>query len=303
MDRLTTMRVFARVAETGSFTKAALGLNLPRATVSAAIQAVEVQAGTRLLNRTTRRVALTVDGAAYLERCLRLLDDVDDMDLLFRQERELPRGRLKVSLPERLANHTLIPALPAFLARYPALSLELGVSDRYVDLVQDGIDCVIRGGDLKDSRLIGRRLGEIVQGSFASPDYLARHGWPVQPSDLGQHRVIGYVAPSSGGADFSWKYQESGTVKSIPAPSPLAVDNAETQVMAAKAGLGIIQVPVYGVQPLINAGVLKEILTDFRPPPLALSVLYPHRRHRSPKLSVFVAWVEQVLAEAGVFRR
>lgn len=299
MDHLAALRVFIRVAESGSFSRAAEALNLPRASVTTAVQAVETRAGTRLLSRTTRRVALTPDGTAYLERCRRLLDDVDDMDALFRQGADQIKGRLKVSLPERLANHTLIPALPAFLARYPGVQVELAVTDRFVDLVGEGVDCVIRAGELRDSRLIGRRLGTMVQGSFASPAYLSAHGTPIEPADLPGHRLIGYVGPQ--GADFSWEYMEAGRPRQIVVPARLAVDNAEAQVAAAMAGLGLIQVPVYGIRPQVKDGRLAEVLAGYRPPPLPMTVLYPHRRHRSPKVTAFIDWVESVLAAARVF--
>lgn len=301
MDRLEALRVFVRVAEGASFSRAAEDLHLPRASVSAAVQRVEALAGTRLLSRTTRKVALTADGVAYLERCRRLLDEMEDLDGLFRQGADRIKGWLRVSLPERLANHTLIPALPAFLARHPALRVELAVTDRFIDLVGEGVDCVIRSGELRDSRLIGRRLGEMVQGSFASPAYLAAHGVPASPDDLGGHRLIGY-ASSEGGVDLTWDWQDKGEVRRVAMAARVAVDNAEAQIACAIAGLGLIQLPVHGVRHHVREGHLVEVLAQWRPPPLPTTVLYPHRRHRSPKVVAFIAWVEEVLAAAGMFQ-
>lgn len=296
MDHLAALRVFVRVAESNSFSRAAEILGLPRASVSAAVQAVETRAGTRLLNRTTRRVALTPDGQAFLDRCRRLLDDVEDMDGLFRQGPDRVGGRLRVSLPERLANRVLIPALPQLLDRHPGLQVDLSVTDRFVDLVADGVDCVIRAGELKDSRLIGRRLGAMVQGTFASPTYLARHGTPALPADLAGHRMIGYVSAVDG-LDFAW----DGPDGAMTLGGRLAVDSAAARVTGALAGLGLIQAPAYGLRGHVAAGRLVEILPGYRPSPLPLSVLYPHRRRHSPKVDAFIAWAETVLEREGVF--
>lgn len=301
MDHLAALKVFVRVAESGSFSRAAEDLGLPRASVSTAVQAVEARAGTRLLNRTTRRVALTADGLAFLERAHRLLDEAEELDGLFRQGDDRVKGGLKVSLPERLATHVLIPALPAFLARYRGLRLELSVTDRFVDLIAGGVDCVIRGGELPDSALVGRRLGTLVQGTFASPAYLAALGTPRVPDDLAGHRLIGYVSPSAAGTDFSWEGRQGETVRTLALSGSVAVDNAEAQVACALAGLGLIQVPVHGMRSLVAVGRMVEVLAAFRPPPLPMTVLYPHRRHRSPKVVAFIAWVETVLAAAEVW--
>lgn len=293
MDQLTALRVFARVAEAGSFSRAAEDLGLPRATVSTAVQAVEARAGARLLNRTTRRVALSADGAVFLERCKHLLDQADELDGLFRPGPDRVRGTLRVSLPERLANHTLIPALPDFVARYPALRLELSVTDRFVDLVGAGFDCVIRAGELRDSRLVAHRLGTMALGTFASPAYLAAHGVPRTPADLTGHVLVGYASPADG-LDFHWE----GPDGPVALDGHVAVDNAEAQVACAVAGLGMIQVPAYGLRPHVAAGTLVEVLPGYRPPSLPISVLYPHRRHRSPKLAALLEWVEQTLEDS-----
>ncbi|MBI2240094.1 MAG: LysR family transcriptional regulator [Magnetospirillum gryphiswaldense] len=296
MDHLTALRIFVRIAESGSFSRAAEDLGLPRASASEAVRRVETRAGARLLNRTTRRVALTADGEAFLERARHLLDQADDLDGLFRQGPDRVSGLLRVSLPERLATHTLMPALPDFLDRFPALNVELSVTDRFVDLIGAGFDCVIRAGTLKDSRLIGQSLGEMALGTFASPAYLATHGTPESPADLPGHRLVGY-ASSVHGLDFDW----DGPDRAVTLTGRLAVDNAEAQVAAALAGLGLIQVPVYGLRRHVAAGTLVEILPGHRPAPLPLTILYPQHRQRSAKVAAFIAWTRATLNDAQVF--
>jgi len=296
MDYLTTLRVFVRIAESGSFSRAAEDLGLPRASASEAVQRLEARSGARLLNRTTRRVGLTADGEVFLDRARMLLDQADDLDGLFRQGVDRVNGLLRISLPERLANHTVMPALPDLLARHPRLKLELSVTDRFVDVVGAGFDCVIRAGALRDSRLVGQRLGEMALGTFASPDYLARHGQPQSVEDLAGHVVVGY-ASSAHGLDFDWE----GPDTSVTLGGRLAVDNAEAQIAAALAGLGLIQVPVYGLRKAVASGALVEVLPQHRPPPLPMTLLYPQHRQRSAKVTAFVGWLRRILDDAGVF--
>ncbi|MGE4278429.1 MAG: LysR family transcriptional regulator [Magnetospirillum sp.] len=296
MDHLEALRVFIRIAESGSFSRAAEDLGLPRASASEAVQRLEARAGIRLLNRTTRRVALTADGEAFLGAARALLDRADALDGLFRQDGGRLKGLLRVSLPERLANHTLMPALPDFLALHPGLNVELSVTDRFVDLIGAGFDCVIRAGALRDSRLVGQKLGDMALGTFASPAYLTAHGRPETPADLKGHQLVGY-ASSAHGLDFDWE----GPDTALTLGGRLAVDNAEAQVAAALAGLGLIQVPIYGLRAQLAAGTLVEILADFRPPPLAMTILYPHHRQRAAKVTVFIHWVRSVLQAAQVF--
>lgn len=299
MDRIQAMRVFVRVVEAGSFSKAAIGLNVPRAAVSTGVQELEAYLGVRLLNRTTRRLSLTADGAATLERCRRLLDDMDELEGLFRPSEAPLTGRLKVDLPGRMARCVVVPALPDFFRLYPGIQLELGVTDRPIDLIQEGVDCVVRAGELRDSRLVSRRLGQMRQGSFASPDYLARHGMPTHPSDLARHRVVTYLSPASGKA-LPWEYMENGQVQVLSPPGTVSVNNAESYVACALAGLGLIQVPANNLAEDVAAGRLVEVLIDWPPPPLPVSVLYPHRRNRSRKVLAFVEWLTGVLTKAGV---
>jgi LysR family transcriptional regulator for bpeEF and oprC len=225
VDRFDTLRIFARVAEAASFTKAADGLNLPRSTVSTAVQALEARIGARLLNRTTRRVSLTEDGRAFYERCMRLLGDLEETETLFRQSAR-PTGKLRVDVPGRIGRLVIAPALPDFFAKYPDVDIEMGVSDRRIDLVQEGVDCAIRVGTLGDSGLVARRIGDLDIISCASRSYIARYGVPRKPSDLSRHWAVNYASPASGRIE-PWEYMQDGEVRTVamrsstaPSPSP-----------------------------------------------------------------------------------
>jgi LysR family transcriptional regulator for bpeEF and oprC len=224
MDRLQAMEVFVRVAELGSFSKAAQQLSLPAATVTNAIQALEKRIGVRLLQRTTRKVTLSDDGIAYLERCQRLLAEFQEVENLF--EREQPQGVVCVDLPERMAHHTVIPALPAFFARYPEIRLKLNAGDRFVDLVGEGVDCVVRVGQLSDSSLIARRVGALEQITCASSAYLERHGRPQTLADLQQHVMVNFFS-SRTGRELPWEYECAGELKSLKLPGAVSVASSE----------------------------------------------------------------------------
>lgn len=291
MDRLQAMQIFVRVAETNSFSKAAETLNLPRATVSTVIQQLEIHLNARLLNRTTRKVSLTLDGTAYYERCMRLLADLEETESFFRQEKAKPRGKLKVDLPIRLARLVIIPALPEFFAAYPDIELELGVTDRPVDLIQEGVDCAIRIGDLADSRLVAKRIGEMHEINCASPSYLAKYGTPENIADLANHVAVKYASPTTGKV-YDWEYIEKGEVKTVAMQGIVTVNNSEAYVACAVAGLGLVQLPMYDSYELLESGKLVEVLKEFKTNPMPVSVVYPHRRHLSHRVRAFVEWVE-----------
>lgn len=240
MDRLDSMRVFLRVAETGSFTKAADLLDMPRATVSAAVQQLEAQLGSRLLHRTTRQVQLTHDGSVVLERCRHLLEDMEELESLFR-DGSRASGRLKVDVPSRVARLLIAPALPEFFRQHPDIELELGSSDRSVDLVQEGVDCVLRVGQLGNSSLVARRLGEMQLINCASPAYLEEHGEPRTPADLDRHWAVNYASPSSGRV-LPWEYREDGRTLTRALRSRVTVNNAESYIACCLSGLGLIQI-------------------------------------------------------------
>lgn len=297
MDRLQAMRLFVLVADTGSFSRAAERLDLPRATATHAIQGLELRVGARLFNRTTRKVALTHEGELYLARCRKLLDELDDADAMFAGPGSRPTGVVRVDLPERMANLTLIPALPDFFARFPDIRIRLGASARLVDLVGEGVDCAIRAGALPDSSLVARRVGEMRQINCAAPAYLAKHGTPSRPEDLADHVAVGYFS-SRAGRELEWEYVEAGEHKRVRMRSVLSVNSTESYTAAALAGLGLVQVPYFGVERHLAAGELVEVLHDWRPEPLPLSVVYAQGRQLSPRVRVFVEWVLGLLGGA-----
>ncbi|MGH8247879.1 MAG: LysR substrate-binding domain-containing protein [Gammaproteobacteria bacterium] len=296
MDRIEAMQVFVRVAETGSFTKAADGLGLPRATVSAAVQQLEANLGTRLLHRTTRRVHLTQDGAALLERCRNLLADVEEIEGLFRQTPARVAGKLKVDVPSRIARRIIAPALPDFFQRYPDIELELGATDRSIDLIQEGVDCVVRVGHLGNSSLVARPLGQFELINCASPGYLERHGTPGTVDDLIHHWAVNYASPTTGRV-APWECLDHGERRTAALHSRVTVNNAETYIACCLAGLGLIQVPAYDVRHHLRAGALAEILPQARAEPMPAYALYPHRRHLSRRVQAFVEWLEGLLRQ------
>ena len=295
MDRIQAMQVFVRVADNGSFSRAAESLHLPRPTVSTLVSQLETHLGVRLLHRTTRSVNLTIDGALYYEHCVRLLADLDEIESRFQQTASRPKGRLKVDVPGRLARLILIPALPEFLQRHPDLELDMGVTDRPVDLIQEGVDCVVRVGDLQDSRLVARRVGMLPQRNFASPGYIEQYGMPTTLDDLKQHFAVNYASPSSGRV-YDWEYMDDGQLKTLPMAARVTVNNAEAYMACAIAGLGLVQAPEYDTADVVRDGQLVEVLPQWQPPSMPVAILYPHRRHLSLRVRAFADWVAQLLA-------
>jgi len=296
MDRFDQYRVFARVAEMGSFIQAAHALELPRATVSAAVQQLENQLGARLLHRTTRRVSLTSDGAQLLERIRPLLVEAEDIDQLFRSGSQQAVGRLRVDMPSRIARRLVVPALPGLLRRHPRLQLSLGSSDRAIDLVREGVDCAVRIGTLHDSSLVVRPLGGIALVNCASPAYLQEYGVPAHPDSLpGRHRVVGYAAAMTG-RELPWEYVDpDGREHTVSLPSQVTVNNAESYVACCQAGLGLIQIPRFDVQHLLDRGALVEVMPLHRAGAMPVALLCPHRRQRPRRLTAFMEWFEALM--------
>ena len=292
MDRLQQMAVFARVAEMESFTGAARSLGLPKASVSAAVQRLEARLGARLLHRTTRRVSLTQDGRVFHERCRDLLADAEEVEALFQEHPEALTGRIRVDLPSRMARFRILPALPEFLARHPALEVELGSTDRAVDLVREGYDCVVRVGAVGDSGLIARRVGEFQLVNCASPAYLERHGTPRGLPDLAARHFLVHYAGVLGQKADGWEYQAGGAWKELPMRGLVTVNNAESYVAACLAGLGLIQTPRDTLEPELAAGRLREVLPRLRARPMPVTLLYPHRRQLSRRVRTFLDWLE-----------
>jgi LysR family transcriptional regulator for bpeEF and oprC len=291
------MQAYVRVVEAGTFTKAADSLGLPKATVTRLIQTLETHLSTKLLNRTTRRVTVTPDGAIYYERAMRLLADLDELEGSMSQARATPRGRIRVDVPGVVGREIIIPALADFYARYPDIQIELGVSDRPVDLIGDNVDCVIRGGELTDQSLVARRIGEFQFIACATPEYLHRHGRPLHPLDLmaAPHRRVAFMSPRTGKL-LPDVYRRDGDTVEVQGNHQLAVNDASAYLAAGLAHLGVVQLTCSMAAPLIKRGAVTRVLEDWQAESLPLYVVYPPNRHLSHKVRVFVDWVVELLS-------
>lgn len=296
MDQLAAMRAFARVVEAGSFTRAADVLQMPKATLTKLIQGLEGHLRTQLLHRTTRRVNVTPDGAAYYERAMRLLADLDELDGSMTQSQVSPSGRLRVDAGTAVARHCIVPALHRFQERYPDIHIDLGVTDRPVDLIGENVDCVIRGGTLTDQSFIARRIAELEFVTCASPSYIQRHGEPRHPSDLEDgHFVVGYFGTRTGRPQ-PLNFTAKGERLELSGRSLVAVNDGNAYATAGVAGLGLIQAPRLMVRQELEAGTLRQVLTDWTTDSLPLYVVYPPNTHLSNRLRVFVDWVADLFA-------
>lgn len=294
MDQLLAIRVFTRVVETGSFSKAADALGVPKPTVTKLIQGLETHLQARLLNRTTRRVAVTADGAAYYERVVRLLAELDEIEAGVGNARVNPRGRLRIEAGTSIANMIIVPSLPGFLARYPDVQLELGIGDRPADLVGENVDGAIRVGALADSSLVARRIGELGWVTAASPAYLARSGVPAHPADLERGHAAVCHAPS--GRVAALRFARNGESVEPAVRTAVTLGESYACVVAATAGLGVVQTLRFMAQRHLDDGSLVEILGDWRSEPQPVFAVYPQNRHLSAKLRVFVNWAAELFA-------
>ncbi len=294
LDQILAIRTFVRVAEAGSFAKAADMLNLPRSSVSKLVQDLEAHLGTKLVERTTRSVTMTTEGVAYHERALKLLADLDDMDGTIAGSRSTPKGKLRVDIGSVLANQILIPALSDFQRHYPEIDLMLGVSDRPADLVSEGIDCVIRGGALGDSSMKARKLCELDYVICASPTYLAGLQLPERPDDIEKHRIVSYFSASSG-KRFPLRFQR-GEERSeyLPASGGVSVNESTAHLNALLSGLGIGQSFGFLARPHFKSGALVELLPDWKPDNHPLHLVYPADRFPNPRLRAFTEWAAKV---------
>lgn len=297
MDRFQSMQLFTRIVELGSFTRAAEDLQLPRASVTLAVQDLEKRLGTRLLQRTTRHVSTTPDGQAYYERCQRLLADLEEAESAFGSAQLKPRGKLRVDLQGTLARHFVLPRIGEFCERYPDVELEIGLGDRLVDLVREGVDCVLRGGELRDSTMVARRVALLQQVTCASREYLRRHGTPTTVDALRGHQAVNFLSQRTG-KPLPFDFLVDGVARSVQLKGPVAVSDADAYHACCAAHLGLIQVPRYHIAPRLADGSLCEVLADCRPAPMPVSVLYPHSRQLSPRVRVFVDWLAQVMQDA-----
>ncbi|CDF84325.1 Uncharacterized HTH-type transcriptional regulator YhjC [Pseudomonas knackmussii B13] len=291
------LRTFIRVTELSSFTQAGEQLGLPRSTVSEQVQALEELLGTRLLQRTTRRVHATQDGLVFYERSKELLAQMDELQGLFRQDGAVLAGRLRVDLPTILARKVVMPRLGEFTARYPGIELEVSSTDRRVDLVREGFDCVLRIGGGLDASLVARRLGGFAQINLASPAYLREFGTPHSLDDLAGHRLVHYV-PVLGMRPMGFEYEQDGQTRYQPMAGSVTVNNAEAYEGACLGGLGIIQAPRHGALDYLAEGRLVEVLPEYRPAPLDIHLLYAHRRP-PPRVQAFMQWLQERVEEAA----
>lgn len=306
MSFLDQMNIFSRVAELSSFTQAADSLGLPKASVSNAVQQLENQLGVRLLHRTTRKVVLTNDGQSFYERCKDALADMDELQTMFQQQSsDALKGRVRLDMSTVIARCAVLPRLPELLQQHPQLQIEISSTERRVDLVREGFDCVVRAGKVTEPGLITRPVGELRMANCVSPGYIARCGLPQNLADLAKHSLVHYAA-ILGSKPTGFDYTDAGEAKALPMAGPVTVNNAEAYQSACLAGLGLIQAPFVGVRDLITQGQLVEVLPDWPAPPMPLALVYANRRNQSTRVRVVMDWLQSVLLdyldESGVGR-
>lgn len=298
MDRFDAMQAFVRVVEAGSFTKAAQTLNLSRTTVTQLVQQLEARLRVKLLNRTTRKVNVTEDGAVYYDRIVRVLAELDDIDDNLPSASASPRGQLRVDVPSPLATMVLVPALPQFHARYPEIQFDMGASDRKVDLIGDKVDCVVRGGEIADQSLMARRVGELQLAVYAAPSYLKRVGTPTHPSELqdSRHRIVKFRWTGSVNG-FPYAMRNGAENLTIQGRHVLAIDDGNAYLAAGVAGLGVLWLPAYMAKGHVETGELVPLFMDWHIDPMPLYVAFPPNRHVSRKLRVFIDWIVELLEQ------
>jgi LysR family transcriptional regulator, regulator for bpeEF and oprC len=300
MDRLQAMQVFTRVVETNSFTRAADTLNMQRGSVTMIIQNLEAFLNMRLLQRTTRRLNLTPEGAAYYERCIRVLADIEEMENTFVKTDSGPRGRLRIDMPGSIGRLIVMPELDGFQSRYPDIELMLGFGERPVDLIQEGVDCVIRVGTLEDSSLVARRIGTFQGVTAASPGYIERHGMPRTIEDL-QHHVAVNCFSSRTGRIMDMDFIVDGKPVEVKMRGRVAVNDGEPYLTCGLRGTGLVQVGRFMALPYLQSGELIEVLPQWKPVSMPISVVYPHNRNLSPKVRVFVDWIAELFEKSPLF--
>ncbi|WP_164707885.1 LysR family transcriptional regulator [Paraburkholderia phosphatilytica] len=298
IDRIQAMRVFIRIVDTNSFTRAAQSLDLPRATATTIVQNLEAMLGTPLLVRTTRRLSLTPEGAAYYERCSQILADIDEMEASLREAGDQLSGRLRVEMPGAVATSIVLPALDDFHVRYPNVDLAIGISHRNVDLVGEGVDCSIRLGALPDSNLVARRLGTLEHVTCASREYIERHGMPTTLDDLAQHVAVNCMSPSNGRAvDFD--FEVNGVATNVKVPGFVRVSDEQAYLTCGLRGHGLIQPARIAAQPYLESGALCEVLPQWKPVPMQVSVAFVKNRLVSPRVRAFVDWLAELFDQRG----
>ncbi|MEK1939894.1 MAG: LysR family transcriptional regulator [Pseudomonas sp.] len=301
LDRLDAMRAFCRIVELGSFTRAAEALATAKTTLSGQIQALESQLGVKLLHRTTRRVTATTDGAAYYERARTLLEDMDELEASVSLTRTVARGKVRVDMPSPVGRFLLIPALPTFVSQYPDIQLDLGCSERVVDLVQEGIDCAIRGGVVTDPDLVCRPIGQMRFVLCAAPGYLNDQPAVNSPEDLAQLRFLAFVFPASGRQNpvRLSRGDDSVLIEQTPA---MRFNSGGAYIAAAQAGLGFVAVPLCEAQPLLHSGELVQLLPDWSLASMPMSLVYPYARRQSARVRAFTEWASETMANDPLWR-
>jgi LysR family transcriptional regulator for bpeEF and oprC len=296
VDKFQAMALFVRVVETGGIARAAESLRIPKATATTLIQRLETSLGVKLLNRTTRRVSVTPDGAAYYTRAAAILAEVREAEEALTQHSAAPHGRVRVDAPTLIARSVIVPALPRFFVRYPDIELALACNERHFDLVAEGIDCALWIGDVDDPNLVARRVGFLYFATCAAPSYIAAHGAPTHPRELARHRCINHFAPATG-ETVEWVFSKDDERVSSLFPGNLALEDENSYVSAAEAGLGIAQMPAFVVKEAMERGALDLVLADWLPEPSPLYVVYPQSRHLSRRVRVFVDWLAALIAD------
>ncbi|PTE07725.1 LysR family transcriptional regulator [Mesorhizobium helmanticense] len=294
MDSLDRMRLLVRVIERGSFTAAAADLGLSRSTATEAIKELEARLGVRLLERTTRHVTPTLDGQAYYQRCLAILADVEDAEAGLQSAQ--PQGLLRIDVHGFMARHFILPRLAEFLDRYPRIDLHIGDGDRLVDLVREGVDCVLRSGEQAGSGMIARRVATLREVTCASPAYLEKHGMPTTPDDLGGHLMVGFRSSRTGEV-MPLEFTIGDALRHVTLPSRVTVNGSDTMAELARLGFGLVQAPHYRFAADLAKGILVEVLPEFPPAPTPVSALYPQNRQLAPRVRVFIDWVTGIFGE------
>ncbi|EFE95987.1 LysR substrate binding domain protein [Serratia odorifera DSM 4582] len=292
------MQIFTRVAEAGSFVRAAETLSLPPSTVTSTLKGLEKYLQVRLLNRTTRRVSLTPEGLQYLAQCREILFLIDHAEASLTDSVKRPQGRLRVDMPGGIAHFIVMPNLKDFFRRYPDIYLMVGVNDRQVDLIQEGVDCVIRVGELNNSTLVARPLGRFRWVTCASPDYLREYGIPQSPEELSRHRAIHYFSGQAKRAN-EMRFARGAETRSIPMNGGTAVNETGLYIKMCLDGFGLVQLAESVVSEYLQAGKLIEVLADWQPPSIPVNLLYPHQRFLSPAVRVFADWVAGLIHNAS----
>ena len=296
MDRLQAMETFVRVIEAGSFTKAADTLQVLPSTVTRTVKELESYLGVRLLNRTTRALSVTDAGLRYYDGCKALLRDVQLTEEIASRQSGVLRGYIRIGTTPTLAKNFIIPVLRDFTDRYPEIDLDFHLVDATVDIVQQGIDCVIRTGTLQPSRLVARRIGKFHWYVCGSPDYFQQYGKPASTAALTEHTAVGYVG-NRAGRSYNWTFREDGRLITLPMASRISVNDTDAYVAAGVAGFGLIRVASYMVRKHIAAGRLVRVLDNIEAPTEPISVLYPQSRHLSPAIRAFIDWCSEMIAK------